>query len=62
MVSGSWVLRVDVAVKEKVENWLKVEAKSQYIIMTDTDDVEIDFDNIDDAFRFRMQFDDELIN
>lgn len=62
MVAGSWVLRVDVAVKEKVENWLKVEAKSQYIIMSDADDVEIDFDNIDDAFRFRMQFDDELIN
>lgn len=61
MVASPWILRVEPASMEQVENWLKVEATGQYVLSSDRDSVEVDFSTIDDAFRFRMQFDEELI-
>lgn len=61
MVASPWILRVAPASRDQVENWLKAEATSQYILVCDQDSVEVDFDSIDDAFRFRMQFDEELV-
>lgn len=61
MVANSWVMRVDPASKAKVEKWLDVEATNGYVLVSDTDAVQVDFLTIDDAFRFRLQFDEELV-
>lgn len=61
MVASSWVLRVDAASKEKVEQWLGLEAKKDYVLLNEQDTVGVDFASIDDAFRFRMHFDEELV-
>ena len=61
MVASSWILRVDAASKDKVEEWLGQEAKNGYVLVDASDTVQVDFLSIDDAFRFRMQFDDELV-
>lgn len=58
---ASWILRAAPASKDKVENWLKVEATAGYVLLSDTDSVQVDFLSIDDAFRFRLQFDEELV-
>lgn len=58
---ASWILRAAPASKDKVENWLKDESIKGYVLITSADAVQVDFLNIDDAFRFRMQFDEELV-
>lgn len=59
---ASWILRAAPVSKEKVENWLKTETTGGYVLITQEDEVRIDFLTIDDAFRFRLQFDEELVS
>lgn len=61
MVASPRCLRVEPAMKGVVEDWLQVEATGEYVLVWDSTSLEIDFSSIDDAFRFRLQFDQELI-
>lgn len=56
-----WNLRADPVSKEIVEAWLKEEALEGYVISVKPEAMQIGFSNIDDAFRFRLQFDEVLI-
>lgn len=62
MVASSWKLRATPASKDKVENWLAQEAKQGYVLVQTNDAVLVDFLGIDDAFRFRLQFDEDLLS
>lgn len=61
MVAHSWVMRACPEAKAKVEKWLKDEQVQGYVLVPTTEAVEVDFVNINDAFRFRLQFDEELV-
>lgn len=61
MVASSWTVRVDPASKVEVDEWLDDEKVVGYVIISDDKAVEIDFLNINDAFRFRLQFDQDLL-
>ena len=61
MVASSWILRVAPESKEKVEAWLNTEATKGYVLIPTNEAVQVDFLGIDDAFRFRLQFDEELV-
>lgn len=62
MVARSWILRAMPTSKSKVEKWLKDEATNSYVLADETDKIKVSFVSIDDAFRFRMQFDEELLD
>jgi hypothetical protein len=47
--------------KTKVEKWLEDEKVEGYVLNPANDGLEVAFSNIDDAFRFRLQFDNELV-
>ena len=61
MFPTSWTLHVAPEVKPEVEAWLEDEGLIDVLVQADAEAVSVDFDNIDAAFRFRMQFDEELI-
>lgn len=61
MVASPWCLRVEPVMKGVVEDWLRAEATSEYVLVWDDSSLEVDFSCVDDAFRFRLQFDEELI-
>lgn len=63
MVASTWTLRVDAASKDKVEKWLVEEHGDLGPIISSDDEVlELAFSKIDEAFRFRLQFDEELLD
>lgn len=62
MSASSWILRTNPTSKVKVEKWLAVEATNEYDIVANSNEVQVDFKGIDDAFRFRLQFDEELVD
>ena len=57
-----WNLRADPQSTEIIETWLKEEAIEGYVINVKPEVVQIDFSSIDDAFRFRLQFDEVLVD
>lgn len=61
MVASSWVMRANPASKSKVEKWLADEQVVAYVLNPTPEAVQVNFFNIDDAFRFRLQFDEELV-
>lgn len=61
MVATSRILRVMPASKEKIVRWLKIEAVGTYDMVSTDNEIQVGFNSIDDAFRFRMQFDEELV-
>lgn len=61
MVANSWVMRASPESKAKVEKWLQDEQIQGYMLIPTAEAVEIDFVSIDDAFRFRLQFDEDLV-
>jgi hypothetical protein len=61
MILTNWKLRVDAAVETEVKIWLNNEAEDRFDVQTGEFEVEVGFKNINDAFRFRLQFDDELL-
>ena len=61
MVANSWVMRARPDSKTKVEKWLEDEKVEGYVLNPANDGLEVAFSNIDDAFRFRLQFDNELV-
>jgi hypothetical protein len=61
MVASPWILRLEPASKNDVMAWLSVEATGLYVVASDDESVEVDFDSIDDAFRCRMHFDADIL-
>jgi hypothetical protein len=63
MVASTWTLWVDAASKDKVVKWLADEHVDQSaIVNADDDSLELSFSGIDEAFRFRLQFDEDLLD
>lgn len=61
MVANTWTLEAAPEAHEAVEKWLDEEAATGYVLEATEEVVRVDFYNIDDAFRFRLQFDEELV-
>lgn len=61
MFPSSWTLQVSPEAKDKVVEWLANEGLEGVVVAPKSETVQVDFDNIDSAFRFRMQFDEELV-
>ena len=61
MVADSWTLVVEATSKNEVEEWLTVEPECCYRILEQQDTLKVGFESIDDAFRFRMHFDEVLL-
>lgn len=59
---NNWVLRVNPEVKAKVEKWLAREASTQGTLVDTSDVILVSLTSIDDAFRFRLQFDESLVH
>lgn len=59
---NNWVLRVNPEVKAKVEKWLVREATTEGTIMDTKDVMLVSLTSIDDAFRFRIQFDESIVH
>lgn len=62
MFPSNWMLHVNPEAKDKVTEWLADEEVQGYSMVPTTDAVHVGFNNIDDAFRFRLQFDEELLS
>lgn len=58
---ASWIVRADSASEDQVEAWLACETKGDFQVSRSVDAVAVDFSSIDDAFRFRLQFDEQLV-
>jgi len=61
MVASSWKLRLDPRSEDQVEDWLRDEGFRDYDVNYGREALEIELFEIDAAFRFRMQFDDEIL-
>jgi len=61
MITSAWVMRASSEAKARVEKWLQEESVRNYVLTSNPDVVEIGFSNIEDAFRFRLHFDEELV-
>ena len=61
MITSAWVMRASSEAKTRVEKWLQEESVRNYVLTSNPDVVEIGFSNIEDAFRFRLHFDEELV-
>lgn len=60
MVATSWTLRADIASKNEIEQWLADEVSSRFSLTSNGLELFVELENIDDAFRFRMHFDEVL--
>lgn len=61
MSISSWKLRLDPTSKTDVEAWLDDEGPSGYELRSNHDAVTVELYDIDTAFRFRLQFDEDLL-
>jgi hypothetical protein len=61
MAANSWILKASPDIGAKVQRWLDVEATQSYTMDAREDAVLIDFHGIQDAFKFRLQFDEQLV-
>lgn len=61
MITNVWVMRASSEAKAKVEKWIQEESVRNYTLTANPNVVEIGFTSIEDAFRFRLHFDEELI-
>ena len=61
MFPSSWILQLSPESREKVVKWLQDEGLNGYSVIPTEEAVQVGFTNIDDAFRFRMQFDEDLL-
>lgn len=61
MVASSWKLRLDPTAESLVDDWLRDEKVAAYDISCDRDLLEVELHDIDDAFRFRLQFDEDIL-
>jgi len=62
MSSNTWTICVAAEAEEKVVRWIADEDISIYRVHQEDNTVQVGFDSIDDAFRFRMQFDEDLVS
>ena len=60
-VTNSWILELVPESKDRGLEWLKDEGVSGYCLIPTQEAVQVGFNHIDDAFRFRLQFDEELL-
>ena len=58
MVASSWTLRVEPASEEEIAAWLASETTSKFSMILEQDEILVELGSIDDAFRFRMRFDE----
>lgn len=61
MIASSWTVHVAPEAKELIVEWLEDEGLEHVEVQSGFEAVSVDFDDIDAAFRFRMQFDEELV-
>lgn len=62
MAASSWHLRLNPDSKKRVDAWLNEENLVDYDYSADGYAVTLDFYDIDVAFRFRLAFDEELMD
>ena len=60
MVASSWTLQVEPDSKEEIAIWLGAETTAHFNMVLDNDTMLVQLNSIDDAFRFRMQFDEQI--
>lgn len=56
-----WILQIMGPSKDAMEKWLSKETCGQYQLLEKKEGLEIIFHAIDDAFRCRLQFDDDIL-
>jgi len=61
MAANSWKLRLVPSSKDDIESWLRDEGLVVCAMIRDKDAITIEFNDIDAAFRCRMQFDENII-
>ena len=61
MTTNSWQIKVDASSAQEVNKWLAEETSKSFEIVSQNSEIVLDFHGIDDAFRFRMRFDEILV-
>jgi hypothetical protein len=61
MVSNTWCITTKPSAKGKVIDWLSDEKIKPEVLKVTSEQVMVAFTSIEDAFRFRIRFDEELI-